>query len=76
MEEGFVMRSLSEAKAGERCEIKWMLGIPEFLEFLRIRGVEVGTTVSVIQNRAGSLIIGTGTRRIALSGEVAARIKV
>ena len=70
------MRSLSEAKAGERCEIKWMFGIPEILDFMRERGVDVGSTVSVIQNRAGSLIIGAGSRRIAVSGEVAARIKV
>ena len=54
------MKSLSEAKAGERCEIKWMFGIPEILDFMRERGVDVGSTVSVIQNRAGSLIIGAG----------------
>lgn len=70
------MQSLTEAKAGEYCTIKWMFGAPEVLQFMRDRQIREGATIQVIQNSAGTLIIGTDRVRLAIGGEIAERIRI
>ena len=70
------MQALSKKKTGDICTIKWMFGIPEILDFLRSRKIEEGSTIQVIQNMDGGLILGMDGKRIALCNEAADRIQV
>ena len=70
------MRSLMNVKPGNVCTIKWLLGMPEVLEFMERYHIRQGSHVEIIQNRADGLIIGTPDARLALSRDVAERIKV
>lgn len=70
------MQALSKAKAGENYTIKWMFGLPDVLEFLRSRHVEEGSTIRVIQNTGGFVIIGVDEHRYVLGDEIADRIQV
>ena len=70
------MQALSKKKTGDICTIKWMFGIPEILDFLRSRKIEEGSTIQVIQQMDGGLILGMDGKRIALCDEAADRIQV
>lgn len=70
------MQALSETRAGEICEIKWMFGAPEILEFMRGHQIEEGSRIQVIQSGHGGLIVGTESARFAISREIAEQIKV
>ena len=70
------MQSLSEARTGDICTIKWMLGNPEALEVLHSCSIEEGSQIRVIQQGPESMIIGTDQVRLALGHEVASRIKI
>lgn len=70
------MQSLSEAKVGDTCTIKWMFGTQAALEALHSFSIQEGSQIRVIQQGPGSMIIGTRDRRLAIGHEVASRIKV
>lgn len=72
------MQALSKAKPGEDYTIKWMLGLPDVLEFLHSRHVEEGGTVRVIRRLSDSVIIGVQGEdvRLVLGDGIADRIKV
>lgn len=50
--------------------------MPEVLEFMERYHIRQGSHVEIIQNREDGLIIGTPEARLALSRDVAERIKV
>ncbi len=70
------MRSLSEVMQGNNCTVKWMLCLPEIVEFMHKYHIEQGSRLQVLQNTHGSMVIGTDNARIALSREITDRIKV
>lgn len=70
------MQSLSEARAGEACTIKWMFGSSQILDFMDQFGIKEGSTINVLQNGKGSMIIGCDDIRLAIGNEIADRIKV
>ena len=70
------MESLSNARNGEVCTIKWMFGAPGVMEWLDAHNIREGSCVRVIQNTIGDLILGIGSRRVVVGREIAERIKV
>ena len=70
------MESLSNARRGETCTIKWMFGIPEVLDKIRKCKIDEGSEITVIQNSGRDLIIRSGEKRIAMSNDAATRIQV
>ena len=70
------MQALSQTKTGEICTIKRMFGAPEVLNFLHRHQIREGSTIRVIQNRVGNLIIGMGSERIVIDCDAAQMIKV
>lgn len=70
------MQALSTVQPGENYEIKWMFGVPESLDFLRLHQMKEGSRIRVIQRSAGGLIVGTEGYRLALSNDIADRIQV
>lgn len=70
------MQSLTEAKQGDVCTIKWLLGNPGVVEWMDEHQVRQGSRVEVIQNCMGHLIIGVEGRRFAIGPETARRIKI
>ena len=70
------MESLSNARRGETCTIKWMFGIPEVLDKIRKCKIDEGSEITVIQNSGRDLIIRSGEKRIAMSSDAATRIQV
>lgn len=70
------MESLTTVKSGERCTIKWMFGAPGVLAWMDEHEIRQGSRIRVIQNSIGNLIVGVGDTRVALSREVAERIKI
>ena len=56
--------------------MKWMLCLPEIVEFMHKYHIEQGSHLQVLQNTHGSMVIGTDNARIALSREITDRIKV
>lgn len=70
------MQNLSAQISGDACTIKWMFGAPEVLNFLREGSIEEGSTVRVVQNFGGNIIISAAGRQFAVSKDVADRIKV
>lgn len=73
-QEVIVVQSLSEVKTGESCTIKWMFGAPA--EYMRQYDIGEGCLVRVLRNLGDSVIIAKDNLRLAVCGEVAARIKV
>ena len=61
------MQNLSNAEAGNVYTVKWMFGRPEIIELMH--------KYKIVQKPDG-LIIGVQEARIAMSREVADRIKV
>ncbi len=70
------MKALSAAKPGEYCTIKWLFGIPEVLEIMKNYHITEGTKIQVLQCRKDGLIIKTDDAKLAISTEIAERIKV
>ncbi len=70
------MESLSNARSGETCTIKWVLGAPGVIEWMDRHEIRQGSDIRVIQNSIGSLIVGVGKVRVAMSKEIAERIKI
>ena len=73
---GDEVQALSKTQAGEICEIKWMFGLPEVLDFMKAHQIEEGSVIQVIQSGIGGLIIRSGLSRFAMSREIADRIQV
>ncbi|HIT68058.1 MAG TPA: ferrous iron transport protein A [Candidatus Merdisoma merdipullorum] len=69
------MESLSNARRGETCTIKWMFGSPVHLAWMDELHMRPGSQVTVIQNTMGSLIVGVDGRRLAVSRDAADQIK-
>ena len=70
------MQALSQTNTGDTCTIKWMFGAPEILNFLRDGHIEEGSTIKVIQNFCGNMIVSAQGRQFAVSKDIADRIKV
>ena len=69
------MESLSNARSGVTCTIKWMFGSPVHLAWMDELHMRPGSQVTVIQNTMGSLIVGVDGRRLAVSRDAADQIK-
>ena len=63
-------------QAGESCEIKWMFGNADVMNFLERYGIKEGSRIRVLGRVLDGLIIGNGKVRLALGDEVAERIQV
>ena len=63
------MESLSNARRGETCTIKWMFGSPVRLAWMDELHMRPGSQVT------GSLIVGVDGRRLAVSRDAADQIK-
>ena len=72
---GDVMESLANARRGETCTIKWMFGSPGVMEWMENHHIRQGSQVTVIQNTIDSLIVAVNDMRLAMSRDVAERIK-
>ena len=70
------MQALSKAKSGESYAIKWLLGLPEVVEFLHRHHVEEGGSIRIIQKLQTGMIVGVQGERFALGNEIADRIQV
>ena len=70
------MMPLSMAKAGEACTIKKITGKDEVRQHLAELGFVVDTTVTVINEISGNLIVQVKECRIALDKTMANRIMV
>lgn len=70
------MQSLTEARTGEACTIKWLLGNPQVMEIMDHFDIKEGSTIRVLQHGKDSMIIGSEGIRLAIGNEVAERIKV
>ena len=70
------MDSLANAKAGDVCTIKWMLGNFQALELIRGYDIKEGSQVQVIQKTLHDVVIGTDRVRLAIGSDVAERIKI
>ena len=70
------MDSLANAKAGDVCTIKWMLGNLQALELIRGYDIKEGSQVQVIQKNLHDVVIGTDRVRLAIGSDVAERIKI
>lgn len=70
------MQALTNSNVGEIYTIKWMFGLPEVLKVMEKHNIEEGREVQIIQKVTGGLILGAGSSRLAISDEVAERIKV
>lgn len=70
------MQNLSIQMPGNACTIKWMFGAPEILDFLRDGHIKEGSTIKVIQNFCGNVIVSAQGRQFAVSKDIADRIKV
>ena len=51
------MQALSKAKSGESYTIKWLLGLPEVVEFLHRHHVEEGGSIRIIQKLQTGMIV-------------------
>lgn len=70
------MKSLTEAKTGERYTIKWMICNRRVAELMRRFGIEEGSDIDVRQKGKWGLLIGKGERRFVIGSEVAACIRI
>lgn len=73
---GTYMQPLTNAEAGGTYTVKWIFGIPEIVEFMHSYQIDQGSCIRVIQKLSGGLIIGTEQARLAISSDVAERIKI
>lgn len=70
------MDSLMNARAGDMCTIKWMIGDADIMDRIRGYDIKEGTTVQVVQSTARDVIISRNSVRLALGSEIAQRIKI
>lgn len=67
---------LTMAREGEERLIRKVGGKPETRQFLESLGFVVGSTVTVINEIAGNVIVNIKNARVAISREMACRIMV
>ncbi len=70
------MMPLTMAKAGEENFIKKIGGKAETKQFLENLGFVVGTTVTVISEISGNVIVSVKDARVAVSREMASKILI
>ena len=70
------MMPLTFANAGEENIIKKVGGNPETKKFLENLGFVAGSTVSVINESGGNVIVNIKESRVAVSKEMASRIMI
>ncbi|MEI2989780.1 MAG: FeoA family protein [Oscillospiraceae bacterium] len=70
------MMPLTFANAGEENIIKKVGGNPETKKFLENLGFVVGSTVTVINESGGNVIVNIKESRVAVSKEMASRIMI
>ena len=71
------MQPLTNAEAGGTYTVKWIFGIPEIVEFMHSYQIDQGSCIRVYRQKlSGGLIIGTEQARLAISSDVAERIKI
>ena len=68
--------SLTFANAGEENIIKKVGGNPETKKFLENLGFVAGSTVTVINESGGNVIVNIKESRVAVSKEMASRIMI
>lgn len=67
---------LSEARAGQRCTVKWTGARGEEKNILENIGIAQGSELEIISSYFGNLIVSVDGKRIAVNKEVADLIKV
>ena len=70
------MMPLTMAKTGESNFIKKVGGKPEIRQFLENLGFVAGSTVTVISEIRGNLIVSIKESRVAISSEMASKIMI
>ena len=70
------MMPLTFANAGEENIIKRVGGNPETKKFLENLGFVAGSTVTVINESGGNVIVNIKESRVAVSKEMASRIMI
>ncbi len=70
------MMPLTFANAGEENIIKKVGGNPETKKFLENLGFVVGSTVTVINESGGNVIVNIKESRVAVSKEMASKIMI
>ena len=70
------MMPLTFANAGEENIIKKVGGNPETKKFLENLGFVAGSTVTVINESGGNVIVNIKKSRVAVSKEMASRIMI
>ena len=70
------MMPLTFANAGEENIIKKVGGNPETKKFLENLGFVAGSTVTVINDSGGNVIVNIKESRVAVSKEMASRIMI
>lgn len=71
-----VLFPLTEAMAGERCCIRWMLGPTEIIDVIRTYGLAEEEEIRVSSNADGNVIIRYRGKILALCQEAAMHVKV
>lgn len=70
------MMPLTLASVGEENMIKKVGGNPETIKFLESLGFVAGSTVTVISEISGNVIVNVKEARVAVSKEMAAKIMI
>ena len=70
------MMPLALANAGEQNIIKKIGGSPEVKQHLENLGFVVGGTVTIVNTLAGNLIVNVKETRVAISEEMARKIRI
>lgn len=70
------MMPLTFANAGEENIIKKVGGNPETKKFLENLGFVVGSTVTIINESGGNVIVNIKESRVAVSKEMASKIMI
>lgn len=70
------MISLKELVAGQVCQVLWMNNTAGAAEAARSCGIREGESLTIVSNVKGCMIVRLREKRIALSEEIAGRIRV
>ena len=70
------MIPLTEAEKELVYEVQWLACNCDATRELRRLGVRTGVSIMIISKAAGAMLMAVGGRRIAVSSETAAKIKV
>ncbi len=68
------MKSLTQVAAGHFCRVAWIIG--SFEHIIRSYDLAEEQTLFILQNAGSSLLLRTGGKRLAMSGDIARQIKV